>query len=113
MTETENMTTRLQAFVETHPEGWNHEEWLGLLTDLNETGIDVSEPHEIGEELERTRLTWELRRRGVPGLGPKRVEALGKRFGTLGRLRNASVDEVARVPSMNRTLAEKVVSAVN
>ena len=113
MTESENMTTRLQTFVETHPGGWNHEEWLGLLADLSTTGIDVSEPHEIGEELERTRLTWELRRSEVQGLGPKRVEALARRFGTLGRLRYASVDEVAHVPSMNRPLAEKLLIALN
>lgn len=113
MSENEIMTTRLQAFVDTHPEGWNHEEWLGLLADLSTEGVDVSEAHDIGEELERTRLTWELSRRGVQGLGPKRIEALGKRFGTLWRLRNASADEVARVPSMNRPLAEKVLNALN
>lgn len=113
MNKSETMTARLQAFVETHPAGWTHEEWLELLADLSMTGVDVSEPHEIGEELERTRLTWELRRRGVQGLGPKRVEALGKRFGSLWSLRGASVDEVAGVPSMNRALAEKVVSALN
>ncbi len=113
MSETESMTARLQAFVESHPGGWNHEEWLGLLAELSAAGIDVSEPHEIGVQLERTRLTWELRRREVPGLGPKRVEALARRFGTLGRLRFASIDEVAQVPSMNRPLAEKILSALN
>jgi hypothetical protein len=113
MTENETMTTRLQAFVETHPGGWNHEEWLGLLSDLGTEGIDVSEASEIGAELERTRLAWELRRRSVQGLGPKRAEALAKRFGTLWRIRQASVEEVARVPSMNRPLAEKVLSALS
>ena len=113
MSENETMTAQLQAFVETHPAGWNHEEWLGLLADLSATGVDVSEPHSLGEQLERTRLTWELRRSEVAGLGPKRVAALARRFGTLGRLRYASVDEVAQVPSMNRPLAEKLLSALN
>ena len=107
------MTTRLHAFVETHPAGWNHEDWLGLLTDLDASGIDVSEPHGIGEELERTRLTWELKRHAVPGLGPKRTEALARRFGTVWALRHASVDEIARVPSMTRALAEKVRRALD
>lgn len=107
------MTARLQTFVEAHPEGWNHEEWLGLLADLEGEGVDVSEHDDIGARLERTRLEWELKRRSVAGLGPKRIEALGKRFGTLWRLRHASADEIARVPSMNRQIAEKVLSALD
>jgi hypothetical protein len=113
MTLGETMTARLHAFVEAHPEGWNHEQWLGLLADLEQEGVDVSEHDEIGARLERTRLEWELQRRAVPGLGPKRSEAIARRFGSLWRLRHASVDEVARVPSMNRTLAEKVLGALN
>lgn len=107
------MTARLQGFVESHPDGWNHEDWLGLIADLDGAGVDVSEPHEIGERLERTRLMWELERRAVPGLGPKRTQAIAKRFGSLWALRHASVDEIARVPSMNRALAEKVRNAVS
>lgn len=107
------MTARLHEFVKSHPEGWNHEDWLGLLADLDRAGVDVSEPHEIGVQLERTRLSWELQRHAAPGLGPKRTEALAKRFGTLGALRHASVDEIARVPSMTRALAEKVRRALD
>jgi hypothetical protein len=113
MNEGEKMTARLHEFVESHPEGWNHEEWLGLIADLGEAGVDVSEPHEIGTELERKRLTLELQRRGVPGLGPKRCEAIAKRFGTLWHFRSASVEDIAKVPSMNRALAEKVRSALD
>jgi ERCC4-type nuclease len=107
------MNGQLKHFVEEHPEGWNHEEWLSLLADLEQDGVDVSERDEIGAQLERTRVTWELQRRAVPGLGPKRAEAIAKRFGSLRQLRSASPDEVARVPSMNRQLAEKVISALN
>jgi hypothetical protein len=113
MSEGEMMTARLHAFVESHPDGWNHEQWLGLLAELEGDGLEVSEHAEIGAELERTRLSWELERRGVPGLGPKRTQALAKRFGTLWRLRHASVDDVARVPSFNRALAERVIGALN
>lgn len=107
------MTARLEEFVAAHPEGWNHEEWLGLLADLEGAGMDVSEHEEVGVRLERLRLETDLKRRSVPGLGPKRCEALAKRFGSLWRLKSASVEEVARVPSMNRPLAEKVLSALN
>jgi hypothetical protein len=104
------MSAQLNAFVESHPTGWNHDEWLALLADLGDGGTDVSNPDAIGQELERTRVMWELKRRRVPGLGPKRVEAIAGRFGTLWELEHASVDEMARVPGMNRALAEKVMT---
>jgi hypothetical protein len=104
------MSARLNSFVESHPTGWNHDEWLALLADLGQGGTDVSNPDAIGAELEKTRVTWELKRRGVPGLGPKRLEAISNRFGTLNELQNATVDELARVPGMNRALAEKVLN---
>jgi hypothetical protein len=104
------MSARLNQFVESHPTGWNHEEWLALLADLGEGGTDVSNPDAIGAELEKTRVTWELKRRGIPGLGPKRLDAIATRFGTMRELRNATVEELARVPGMNRALAEKVLN---
>jgi hypothetical protein len=103
------MSVQLNAFVESHPAGWNHDEWLALLTDLGQDGTDVSNPDAIGQELEKTRVMWELKRRKVPGLGRKRLDAIASRFGTLYELNNASVDEMARVPGMNRALAEKVL----
>ncbi|MGE0160748.1 MAG: helix-hairpin-helix domain-containing protein [Gemmatimonadales bacterium] len=104
------MSARLTAFVESHPTGWNHDEWLALLADLGQGGTDVSNPDAIGAELEKARVTWELKRRGVPGLGRKRLEAIANRFGTVRDLQNATVDEMARVPGMTRALAEKVLN---
>lgn len=104
------MSTRLNAFVESHPSGWNHDEWLGLLADLGQGGTDVSNPEAIGAELEKTRVTWELKRRGLPGLGRKRIDAIANRFGTLQELESATVEEMARVPGMTRALAEKVLN---
>jgi excinuclease ABC subunit C len=106
------MKKKLWAFVERHPEGWNHEEWLGLLAELAQSGTEVSDPAEVGLALEKTRLEWELARRSVKGLGPKRSEALADRFETLWSLRHASVDEVAQVPTITKSLAEKVVQAI-
>jgi hypothetical protein len=105
------MSAQLNAFVESHPTGWNHDEWLALLADLGEGGTDVSNPDAIGQELERTRVLWELKRRAVPGLGRKRLEAIANRFGTLWELEHARVEEMTRVPGLNRALAEKVVMA--
>jgi hypothetical protein len=107
------MKKRLRMFVERHPEGWNHEEWMMLLAELEQSGSDVSDPAEVGRALEKTRLEWELSRRAVKGLGPKRSEAIAARFGTLWGLQQASVDEVAGVPTIPRTLAEKVVQAIH
>ena len=106
------MRKQLRSFVEDHPDGWNHDDWMGLLAELEATGSDVSDPQTIGLYLERTRLQWELTRRSVKGLGPKRSEALVDRFQTLWSLRHASVDEVAEVPTITRGLAEKVVQAI-
>jgi excinuclease ABC subunit C len=45
----------------------------------------------------------------VPGIGPVRRKALLKAFGSIKRLREASVEEIASVPGMNRDLAERLL----
>lgn len=44
----------------------------------------------------------------IPGVGPKRRKALLENFRSLARLRNATVDEIAGVPGINRSVAEAV-----
>ena len=44
----------------------------------------------------------------IPGIGAKRRTALLRHFGSLQRLKEASVDEIAAVEGMNRAAAEKV-----
>jgi excinuclease ABC subunit C len=44
----------------------------------------------------------------VPGIGPKRRIALLKHFGSVQRLKEATVEEILTVPGMNRTTAEAV-----
>jgi excinuclease ABC subunit C len=46
----------------------------------------------------------------IPGIGPKRRRALLKQFGSLERLRHASLEEIAAVPTMNRQAAETVLN---
>jgi excinuclease ABC subunit C len=43
---------------------------------------------------------------GVEGIGPKRRQALLKKFGSIEAIRQASVEELAAVPGMNRRAAE-------
>jgi excinuclease ABC subunit C len=44
----------------------------------------------------------------IPGIGPKRRKALLVAFGSLDRIRAATVDELAAVPTMTRRAAEQV-----
>ncbi|HEX7105574.1 MAG TPA: excinuclease ABC subunit UvrC [Acidothermaceae bacterium] len=50
---------------------------------------------------------------GIPGLGASRRAALLKHFGSVKRLRAASLDEVAEVPGFGRRTAELVVAALH
>jgi excinuclease ABC subunit C len=49
----------------------------------------------------------------VPGLGEVRRKTLLRHFGSLKRLREATIDEVAGLPGFGRRTAEAVVGAVN
>ena len=44
----------------------------------------------------------------IPGIGPKRRKALIKAFGSLEKLKRASVDEIAALPEIPRSLAELI-----
>jgi excinuclease ABC subunit C len=48
----------------------------------------------------------------IPGIGPKRRTALLRHFGSLQRLKDASIDEMMTVPGMNRTTAEAVAKGL-
>jgi excinuclease ABC subunit C len=44
----------------------------------------------------------------LPGVGPARKRALLKVFGSTKQMRRATIDEIAAVPGISRTLAEKI-----
>ena len=48
----------------------------------------------------------------LPGLGPKRRRALLRAFGSIRRVREASVEEIAAVPGIGQGLAERVHEAL-
>jgi hypothetical protein len=106
------MLSQIRAFVEAHPEGWGHEEWLGLLAELGAAGVDVSDPDAIGATLEHERLAARLSGLDVKGLGPKRIEALADRYRTLWILRHASAEDVASIKTVPTDVAERVVEAL-
>ena len=44
----------------------------------------------------------------IPGVGPKKKQALMKRFGSVKRIREATVEELMQVPGINQQLAEMI-----
>jgi excinuclease ABC subunit C len=77
----------------------------------------------IRDEAHRFAITYHRQKRsrsmvssaldGVPGLGEVRRRALLTRFGSLRRLRAASVEEIAGVPGIGPATAEAVVAALS
>lgn len=102
----------LAAFVEAHPDGWSHEEWLGLLHDLRQHGVS-GDPGAIGDALERAHLEATLKRLGVKGLGPKRIEAIVDQFGRLYEARQARAEDFAALPTVPKALAEALEGALS
>lgn len=103
---------RLREFVEQHPDGWSHPQWLDLLAELGDQGVDTRDSDSIGSALEHERLLFALERAGVKGLGPKRREELASRFGRLWDMRHASVEDIAELPSFHRGLAKALHDAL-
>jgi excinuclease ABC subunit C len=74
----------------------------------------------IRDEAHRFAITYHRQVRGrqalrselddVPGIGSGRKKALLKRFGSVRRIREASIDEVAETPGISRGIAERVKS---
>lgn len=77
----------------------------------------------IRDEAHRFAITFqrELRRKDrlrsplddIPGVGPTRKKALLKHLGSLKRVREASVDELANVPSIGHKAAEAIYRALH
>ncbi len=56
----------------------------------------------------RTKLGLASQLDTIPGVGPARRRALLKHFGSMDKIKEASVDELSAVPSMNKLTAESV-----
>lgn len=72
----------------------------------------------IRDEAHRFAITYHRKLRGkrnlvsvldhIVGIGPKRRQALRSHFGTIARIREASIEELQQAPGMNRPAAEAV-----
>jgi excinuclease ABC subunit C len=58
----------------------------------------------------RTRRTIRSDLADIPGVGPKRQTALLRRFGSLKGVREATRDEIARVPGFSEALASRILT---
>ena len=73
----------------------------------------------VRDEAHRFAITFQRQRRStsistrlseIPGLGPKRVQALLKHFGSVTRLRAASLAELAAAPGVGEKLGEQILT---
>ncbi|CDG21680.1 UvrABC system protein C [Xenorhabdus poinarii G6] len=74
---------------------------------------DESHNHAItGHRQRREKVKKTSILESIDGIGPKRRQMLLKYMGGLQPLRNASVEEIAKVPSISYALAEKIYNAL-
>ncbi|MBD2816013.1 excinuclease ABC subunit UvrC [Xenorhabdus sp. Flor] len=74
---------------------------------------DESHHHAItGHRQRREKVKKTSTLESIEGIGPKRRQMLLKYMGGLQPLRNASVEEIAKVPSISYSLAEKIYNAL-
>jgi excinuclease ABC subunit C len=58
----------------------------------------------------RSRRTLKSDLSNIPGVGPKRQETLLRRFGSLKGVREATPEEIARVPGFSEALASRILT---
>jgi excinuclease ABC subunit C len=58
----------------------------------------------------RTRRTLKSDLSDIPGVGPKRQETLLRRFGSLRGVREATPEEIARIPGFSEALASRILT---
>ncbi|WP_267241342.1 excinuclease ABC subunit UvrC [Streptomyces sp. PR69] len=84
-------------------------EGLYLLQRVRDTAHDFAIRYQRSKRTKRIR-TGPLD--AVPGLGETRKQALIKHFGSVKRLRQATIEQITEVPGMGRKTAESVVAAL-
>ena len=100
----------LRNFVKDHPQGWGHEEWLGLLADISARGLTPVDGDEIGRMVEKERLALVLGR--IEKVGPQRIKTITDKFETVWVLRAADVESLAEATKIPRALAERIKESV-
>lgn len=110
MPKSNEMAGDILAFVEAHPHGWSHDQWLGLLHHLGSSGQDISNPDLIGLTVERTRVQSALKHAGIKGLGPKRIDAIAAAYSFLPELRDIDPKELAARTGIPGKLAQEIAA---
>ena len=75
------------------------------------TSSGIVEP-QIGQTFlfVRSRRTIRSDLSDIPGVGPKRQATLLRRFGSLKGVREATAEEIARVPGFSEALATRILT---
>ena len=110
MTEKSGVSKDIQAFVQQHMDGWNHDEWMGFIHHLGEAGHDVSDLDGIGLALEQERLRCTLKTWGIKGLGPKRIEAITHSYASLENMRGTDGPGIADRTGLPKQIANEVAA---
>ena len=113
MTDRNGVSEDIRSFVREHFHGWNHDEWMGFIHGLAHAGHDVSDPDGIGLALEQERLRSTLRSWGITGLGPKRIDAVARAYGSLQNLKGADGTAVAERAGLPKQVANEVASRLS
>ncbi len=95
----------------------------GTSLTLNSDSSALHLIQQIRDEAHRFAITGHKQRRdkrrrtstleGIPGVGPKRRRELLRHFGGLQEVMRASVDDLAKVPSISKNMAQEVYSALH
>ena len=101
--------SHLRSFVHENQGNWDHDGWLGLLRQLEESGHDLADPDAIGAALERERLDWSLAK--IRGLDEGLRATLVDRYGRIWELERASSHELQGIPGMTADLVRQVNAA--
>lgn len=67
----------------------------------------------VGHRAKRSKTRRQSRLEEIPGVGPKRRRELLRHFGGLKEVERASVEEITKVSSISRTLAQEIYAALH
>jgi len=73
------------------------------------------EAHRFAVTFHRTRrskATFQSKLDEIPGVGPKRKKALLKAMGSVKAIREASIDDLAKIDGISPALAEQIKAAL-
>ena len=107
---TDGMVGDLREFINSHPAGWTHEDWVGLLAELRRSGHST-DPDEVGRLLELERLVARLK--AVPGVDEEHVRRITERYITIWELRDSDDETVSLLAKIPREEVGRIRFSLN